>query len=40
MKNKNFKLNIGSTDERDLEEAMERSLQEYGSKNTFGQDKN
>jgi len=23
-------LNIGGTDERDLEEAMERSLKEYG----------
>jgi hypothetical protein len=29
MKKKNYKLNIGGTDERDLEEAMQRSLQDY-----------
>lgn len=30
MKNKNFKLNIGGTDERDLEQAIENSLKEMG----------
>jgi hypothetical protein len=30
VKKRNYKLNIGGTDERDLEEALQRSLQEYG----------
>lgn len=29
MKSKNYKLNIGGTDERDLEEAIKNSLKDY-----------
>jgi len=32
MKKKNYKLNIGGTDERDLEQAIENSLKEGGQK--------
>lgn len=33
MKSKNYKLNIGGTDERDLEEAIKNSLKDYASSN-------
>ena len=33
MKSKNYKLNIGGTDERDLEEAIKNSLKNYGGLN-------
>jgi ataxin-3 len=39
LKKKNFKLNIGGTDERDLEEAMENSLKESMKDNQGGGDK-
>lgn len=32
MKKGNYKLNIGGTDERDLEQALENSLREAGGK--------
>lgn len=32
MKKGNYKLNIGGTDERDLEQAIENSLREGGGK--------
>jgi hypothetical protein len=36
MKKKNYKLNIAGTDERDLEEAIERSLQDFQGGNQGG----
>jgi len=37
LKKKNYKLNIGGTDERDLEEAIQNSLKEAGGKGGFNQ---
>ena len=33
--NKSYNLNIGGTDERDLEEAIKRSLNDYGQSQQF-----
>lgn len=40
MKSKNYKLNIGGTDERDLEEAIKNSLQDYESKQPKNKEEN
>jgi len=37
MKKKNYKLNIGGTDERDLEQAIENSMKEGGGQQRLGQ---
>ena len=38
LKKKNYKLNIGGTDERDLEEAIQNSLKEGGGKGGYDND--